>query len=621
MAALPRAALLLSALLLPVLMVAPTPADADDGPASRSDGDPTTIPAGDAGLDGWLSLADLIETLPDDVDEDTRRLALDLLADAGGFAAVADSVPGNRLAPRSVARVALLTRIEGVLTTPSGDDDDRTGFDPRAYTRVRAKLPGGISLGLCVERDPGEPDVFDHVVGHARHHRDALGGTFEVTAGDVLVDWGQRLIAGTPSFGGLRTPAGADRVRGYDGAAESVARRGIAMAAVFGATEVRGFAARTRLDAALDDEGNATTIRKSGTHVTEGERAGKSALEESGVGLRVVRWFAGGSPVRPTRDRPDSWRLGVSCVRLAYDRSFVRGDSVRRRFGLEGDDFLFWGVDVAGRSQFLQWGGEISVLSPDERAALITIEGRRGRSRVLLGATAVSRAYESPIGAAPPGSSSGGNCVSSWIRVAYRAEAGWSAWLRGQVTGHPWRTYSDPLPPSVTTVGTGVRARLGRGVQLTASMNVRSEVGSGSDPACSQATRERRERAGLAVEHGIRWRLWAVRSSRAVDGTATGSRVGTGCSIALESDPAGDRLDVGVCLVSGDGSAPPIYAGEAALPGAFGLRGLKGSGAGWYIRARKALPAGMFLTARAARPASGEELTLGLALEAGTGDR
>ena len=97
--------------------------------------------------------------------------------------------------------------------------------------------------------------------------------------------------------------------------------------------------------------------------------------------------------------------------------------------------------------------------------------------------------------------------------------------------------------------------------------------------------------------------------------------MGAGCSLSLVLNTHKDRVDAGVMLVTGEGSAPTLYAGEPGLPGAFGLRSLKGSGAGWYIRARKALPAGTCVTARVSRSASGEELTLGLAIEAGTTSR
>ena len=607
-----------------------------------------------AGSADWQMLADLVESLPDDVDDETRQLIIDLLAESGGFASIqydlpgADSLSDNRLAPAPVPFITLsvLSRAEGVLDdssrSVSGAGESSTGgwrsFDSRTYLRIRGEVAGGVTLGGAVERDPGERDAFDHVGGYVRwdgggsaddgadnNDGDSDGRRIGIVIGDVVVEWGQRLVAGAPAFGAPGGPVLTDRLRGYDGAAESVSRRGAAAGVSVGAFDVVALATRTLLDAGLDDEGRATTIRSSGTHVTAVERVGKDALCESVLGIRLVRSFgpsagrertaAGGTP------REGSWRAGVSVLRVRYDRPLAPADPLRSRFRFQGDALELYGVDVSGSAGDLRWGAEVAARAVGEHAALMSIEARRGRARVLLGADLVSRGFYSPLGASPPGASSGGNCASSWLRLSYSARGSWSAWCRGRMTGHPWRTYNEPLPPRAGSLAAGGAVRLGRTARVTAEVSVRGEMGTSAAPYATESTSDRRERISLVVGRDRRWKLWLARSARSKDEIGCGRRTGVGCSLATVLSARGDRLDVGVMLVSGEGSAPTLYAGEPGLPGAFGLRSLKGSGAGWYIRARKALPAGTLLTVRVSRSATGEELTLGLAIEAGTTGR
>ncbi len=576
----------------------------------------------------WQALADLIESLPDDLDEETKALIIDLLAESARFASARARVPDNELKPEQPPTLSLsvLSRAEGVYA------GEWRSFDSRTYLRFRGDVAGRVTFGAAAERDPGEHDALDHVCGYLRwgmsESTDAdsdgpagpeggkskAGGTGRpraaVIAGDVIVEWGQRLVAGAAAFGAPGGPEVADRLRGYDGAAESASRRGAAARVRIGTLDVTVLATRTSLDVGLDDEGRVTTVRTSGTHVTEGERAGMDALRESVLGVRLVR--------SDGVSGDGMWRAGVSALRIRYDRPFVPADLRRSRFGFEGDALDLCGVDASGDVRDLRWGAEIAAHAPGEHAALITIEARRGRARVLLGADLVSRGFYSPLGASPPGASSGGNCTSSWLRVSYGIRGSWSAWCRGRVTGHPWRTYSEPLPPRTGAFAAGGSARLGRAARLTAEVSVRGETGSSAEPHSTESTTDRRERLSLVAGRDRRWKLWLARSARTKDGSGYGRRTGVGCSLASVLSDRGDRLDAGVMLVSGEGSAPTLYAGEPGLPGAFGLRSLKGSGAGWYIRARKALPAGALVTVRVSRSVTGEELTLGLAVEAGT---
>ncbi len=556
---------------------------------------------------------ELLESLADDLDEASLEVVLELLAEVAGNAdslSVASAgrretgtdpgtSPGAHAGGAPAVRLRAIARSEGSLpATASGGG----AFDARNLMRVRAEWPSGLNLGAVVERDAGERDAFDRVGGHIGWTLTGAAGKVSVVAGDLLMEWGQRLVAGTASFGWLVGPRTRDRVRGYDGAAECLSRRGAGGAVEWGDLVVLGAVCETSLDATLDDDGNVTGIRDSGLHVTDSERRGRDVLQESAVALRLT-WEA-------------SWcRLGASVVRVRYGRPFVRSDDERDRFGFEGDVARVSGLDASGSFGIGRWAAEVATSGAGEWAALATLQARAGRARVLVGAAASTRGFASPLGADPPGASSGGNCGTGWARVTYASGAGWSAWWRGRLVGHPWRTYGEPMPPHLASLGFGGRVRLGVRAELTARVSVRSERGTTAAPYASEHVEERRERLRLSAGREPRWSAWCARSSRTVDGSGTGHATATGC--ALTWTPAGGRtrIDVGAVITAGAGDAPNIHVSEGPLPGGFGLRALKRAGAGWYIRATRTLPAGLRFTARASRDGADGALDLGIALE------
>ncbi|MCD4690095.1 hypothetical protein K8S17_01395, partial [bacterium] len=396
---------------LAVMLVAAPAGNASADVTAPTDSTAAVAPVNSPQLDDviggdWYALIELLQFLPDDVDQDTRDLVADLIAEVGGFGTAPRLKPGNslRLEKPNPFSAAFLVRASG---TAYGLEQDVGGTDWGGlvggfFARLRAGLPGEVKLGLVAGRDSGEADALDHIGGCVHWSTASHRGEFSMVLGDMIAEWGQRLVVGAPSLGTRLTPASGDRVRGYDGAAENTARRGVSVSANTQNYRAQLFATRSRFDVGLDDEGGVTTLRTSGIHVTDGEREGKDALGESAVGLRVARRFEIAQQGSPA---DSAWWLGVTFVCAEYDRPFVRGDTERRRFRFTGTRFGALACDASGRVGLCRWGAEVAFCSSGERAALATFEFRSGGSRVLVGADAVSKGFWSPLGTSPPGAS------------------------------------------------------------------------------------------------------------------------------------------------------------------------------------------------------------------------
>ena len=238
----------------------------------------------------------------------------------------------------------------------------------RSFARLRLSR-GDWSAGLAVERDPWEHDAFDHVAMHVSFGSGAedQAGRFAFTVGDVLVDWGQGLLAASgtfPSVGCL--PRSGDRTRGYDGAGESSARRGVSVYVERAAVSGHLLATITRLDAAIEN-GLATSIRTTGHHRTESELSGRNALSERCLGGRVVA-------------SPGPWlHLGAAAMSFDYSPGLGGGDPIRQTYRFHGENLEVASFDVLLRGERWRAGAECAATSTGGSAIVVSARLREGR--------------------------------------------------------------------------------------------------------------------------------------------------------------------------------------------------------------------------------------------------
>lgn len=464
----------------------------------------------------------------------------------------------------------------------------------RTYARLRVFGRRGLEAGIACERDAAELGVLDHNAFHLtwRHgcgERDARSGApFRVlaVAGDLVGEWGQGIVLSAARFPAARNlPRSRDRVRGYDGASESTARRGLFVEVSRGRGRAQLVAARTRLDAAVDDQGRVVTIRSSGYHRTDGERRGAGALGEEMLGARVVAGVLGGV------------ELGASFLRFGFDPVLGPGDPERQRFRFEGSALEIGSADVRVATDAWRLGGEVARTTDGGRAALASARVRRGGATIWLGFGSLSRRYWSPLGGGVPGFSNGSNGLAGWIGAEYKIGRRSRSWIDLLVGGRPWRSYSDELPGRLRRWSGGIEVPLGRlgGVTLEARSRI-SRVGDGEPPeSVDEAARS--TRAIFRASGAPPIILFVQTASTSTGGAEGGSATAVGARGEFEISRT-LSLTAGITSVARNGVGRPLFQHEPALPGEFGLRSLSRSGTRWYARLAAGLSASVGLSVR-----------------------
>ncbi|MFH1689699.1 MAG: helix-hairpin-helix domain-containing protein, partial [Candidatus Eisenbacteria bacterium] len=384
------------------------------------------------------------------------------------------------------------------------------------FARLRVSYGDRLDLSVACEKDAGESGLADHSVVSLvwRDVTDAAedGPAFVVGVGDFVGSWGQGLLlrsGGFPSEAAY--PRRRDSVRRYDGAGEGSARRGVFVTASRGKACVRAILARSALDAAVGEDGLATSIRTTGYHRTEGEREGASYLDESLAGARV------------TFEQPAGLELSASVLRLGYSPGLMPGDPVRQRFGFRGEDLTAGGLDVRTSRGELMAGCEVAATSARGVAALAAARLGRGSSRVNAGAGYLSRDYWAPLGGGVPGFSGGSNGAVGWVGAEYRSGADWKIWAATRIARRPWRSYYSELPNGSSSVTVGGEFRSKRDWRIAVESRVRSRTDSEGDPPATADGIVRRTSVSLRTMGSVPVVVSAWRVTSLSDGLEEGS--------------------------------------------------------------------------------------------------
>jgi len=473
-----------------------------------------------------------------------------------------------------------------------------------AFVRVRGAPGANVTVGAAFERDPGETALADHAAFHvtwrAAEDRDGLPG-IRVVAGDLRVRWGQGLVAGGGGFGAASSyPLPSDRGSGYDGASESGVRRGVLVRIERGRARASLLAARTRLDATLDRGGLVTSIRSSGYHRTEGERAAVGALTERALGARIA--FAIRSGIE----------LAATGLRVAYDPAFAPRDPLRDRFGFCGSGIDLFGADFRMSLGAWRCAAEVASGSNGGGACIVAGAARLGAARVRIGWAHADPEYEAPLGGALPGVSGGSNGNSVWIQGAVdlgrRLDVRASARARTQ----PWRGYAAELPEPSFRGAIGLDLDIARAGRVSVDLTEVRSLEEDGEPVATTSRTDRSSAATFAIAGDPRVTLFAKTRTAASAGAEIGRVAVAGARVEVAIGEAFE-LSAGAAGVTKRGSVRPVVVPEPRLSGEFGLRSLNVSGTRWYIRVRGGLPAGIGAALRLGGGAgtSGVELGLG----------
>ena len=459
-----------------------------------------------------------------------------------------------------------------------------------SYARLRVSYADLLDLSVACEKDIGEESLADHSVaslvwrGGAEASDDVPA--LSVGLGDFTGSWGQGLLlrsGGFPSEGAY--PRRRDYVRRYDGAGEATARRGVFVVASRGRVCVRALLARSRLDAAIGEDGLVTSIRTTGYHRTEGEREGASSLDESLMGVRV------------SVERIAGFELSASVLRFGFSPALAPGEPVRQRFRFSGDELTGGGFDVRTSVGGLRAACEVAATQAGGLAALAAARLRRGGCRVSAGGAYLSRDYWAPLGGGAPGFSGGSNGAVGWVVAEYRSGADWKVWAASRMTKRPWRSYHSELPNGSASVTVGGELRTKRHWRVAVESKARARSDSAGDPAATAESIVRRTRVSLRTEGSVPVMVSGWRVTSLSDGREEGSLLAV--SLRIDGSIAGrSRYTAGLTSMTSQGAVPSLIQYEPRLPGEFGLTSLNVPGTRWYIRVKTGLPAGLGLSVR-----------------------
>jgi hypothetical protein len=224
------------------------------------------------------------------------------------------------------------------------------GNPDRYYSRLRFTYRNNISMGITMEKDPGEAFFrrnnktgFDFYSAHAfyqggKYLRTVALGDYQIQIGQGLNLWVGHAFNKTSDVinikknaRGLRPYASIDEVRFLRGAAVELAYKNIHFT-TFGSVKSVSATLQQSLDTLSQEEEFASALNQTGLHRTTSEIDRKNALTERIFGSYL-------------QYKSKALQLGVSVVHQSYDRIFDRAIQPYNQFDFRGKSLMNIGLD------------------------------------------------------------------------------------------------------------------------------------------------------------------------------------------------------------------------------------------------------------------------------------
>jgi hypothetical protein len=224
------------------------------------------------------------------------------------------------------------------------------GNPDRYYSRMRFTYRNNISMGITMEKDPGEaffrrnnPNGFDFYSAHAfyqggKYVRTVALGDYQLQIGQGLNLWVGHAFNKTSDVinikknaRGLRPYASIDEVRFMRGGAIELAYKNVHLT-TFGSVKRISATLQQALDTLSQEEEFASAINMTGLHRTTSEIARKNALQERIFGSYLQYKTA-------------ALQIGISAVHHSYDKVFERALQPYNQFDFRGRNLMNIGID------------------------------------------------------------------------------------------------------------------------------------------------------------------------------------------------------------------------------------------------------------------------------------
>jgi hypothetical protein len=289
----------------------------------------------------------------------------------------ADEKPKSLAESLKYGRHQLFARSLGTVQIPVGYQEKDDGTIPyagnrfRYYARYRFEAGNNLSLGLTMEKDPGEAffagsnkSGFDFYSGHIsakinRFIENVTVGDFLVRSGQGLVLWqGFSMGKSLNSTAVFKTNQG---IRPFTSTDENNFFRGISTTLNFGDVKLNLFYSGNKNDANLVFADSVathfTSLQTSGYHRTKSEIADEKTVKNTNIGS-VVSW------------RLNRLKLGATFVYQKFDLPFVRSDQMYNRYRFSGTENFTGGIDYLYSRGKYQWFGEAAISKSKGKAFL-----------------------------------------------------------------------------------------------------------------------------------------------------------------------------------------------------------------------------------------------------------
>jgi hypothetical protein len=280
-------------------------------------------------------------------------------------------------------RRQLFMRWQRTLEPQLGYSDEATpsttylGSPDRLYARLRHTYRDRLSIGLTMEKDPGEPffkgqnkQGFDYYSGHI-YLKQPVKYVQDLVLGDYLIQMGQGLISW--SGFGLRKGSATTRVRrltqpikAYTSVNEFAFLRGAATRLKFDRVSVIAFGSYRGRDGGLvntdtldETEFALSALVETGLHRTDTEMSKRNTLGELTAGGSVQ--YAG-----------DLFRVGINTIYSRFSTAILPGDDPYQRYRFTGQSLLNASIDYAFLYRGLQVYGETAI---SDNGSVATING------------------------------------------------------------------------------------------------------------------------------------------------------------------------------------------------------------------------------------------------------
>jgi hypothetical protein len=246
------------------------------------------------------------------------------------------------------------------------------GNPDRYYTRLRYSYRTNLSVGLTLEKDPGEqfggkaqPYGFDFASLHAfykggKYVKTVALGDYQIQIGQALNLWSGYAFGKTADVSNIKKNA--NSLKPYTSVDETRFLRGAATELGYKNFSLVLFGSRKRVDATIiadsliEEQEFVSSINLSGLHRTNSEIARKNTFVETMAGANLKY------DIR-------NLHLGLASVYQGYDKVFSKAVSPYNQFDFRGKSFMSHSFDYSFVVKNVSFFGETSYASHSKKMA------------------------------------------------------------------------------------------------------------------------------------------------------------------------------------------------------------------------------------------------------------